>query len=64
MIGTVFSKNNLSGVLGGVQAGYNWQANNNFVLGVEGEYSCADLSGTWHRQMTVRRSRVTSGLGS
>jgi outer membrane immunogenic protein len=45
--GTGFATNNLSGVLGGVQGGYNWQpANNNFVFGVEGEYSWADLNGT------------------
>src|SRR5271154_231757 len=45
--GTGFASNNLSGVLGGVQGGYNWQpANNNFVFGVEGEYSWADLTGT------------------
>ena len=44
--GTVFSKNNLSGFLGGVQGGFNWQANNPFVVGIEGEYSWADVSGT------------------
>lgn len=44
-IGTVFSKNNLSGFLGGVQGGYNWQVSN-IVVGIEGEYSWADVSGT------------------
>jgi outer membrane immunogenic protein len=45
--GTAFATNNLSGVLGGLQGGYNWQpANNHFVFGVEGEYSWADLTGT------------------
>jgi outer membrane immunogenic protein len=45
--GTGFANNNLTGVLGGVQGGYNWQpANNNFVFGVEGEYSWADVNGT------------------
>src|SRR6476469_7990554 len=34
-IGSAFSKNNLSGFLGGVQVGYNWQANNPLVVGVE-----------------------------
>jgi outer membrane immunogenic protein len=43
--GTVFNGHHLSGVLGGVQAGVNWQASNNFVLGFEGEYSWADLNG-------------------
>jgi outer membrane immunogenic protein len=44
--GSVFSKTHLSGFLGGVQTGYNWQAPNNFVLGIEGEFSWADVSGT------------------
>jgi outer membrane immunogenic protein len=43
--GAAFSKNNLSGFLGGVQTGYNWQVNNNFVVGVEGEYSWANVTG-------------------
>jgi outer membrane immunogenic protein len=45
-IGSAFSKNNLSGFLGGVQVGYNWQANNPLVVGVEAEYSWADVKGT------------------
>jgi outer membrane immunogenic protein len=45
-IGTAFATHNLSGFLGGVQAGYNWQAAPNFVLGLEGEYSWSDLTGT------------------
>jgi outer membrane immunogenic protein len=32
------------GVLGGLQGGYNWQTGS-FVLGIEGEYSWADLKG-------------------
>ena len=44
--GTAFNTNNLSGFLGGVQGGFNWQPGNNFVIGVEGEYSWADVSGT------------------
>ena len=35
-IGTAFAGHDLSGFLGGVQGGFNWQANN-FVLGVEGD---------------------------
>jgi outer membrane immunogenic protein len=42
--GTVFAKNHPSGFLGGVQGGYNWQFSN-VVLGVEGEYSWADMKG-------------------
>src|SRR4051794_32941278 len=34
--GTVYSGNNLSGFLGGVQGGFNWQVSPNIVLGVEG----------------------------
>ena len=44
-VGTVFAKNNMSGVLGGVQGGYNWQISS-LVLGVEGEYSWGNVSGT------------------
>jgi hypothetical protein len=43
--GTVFAKNHPSGFLGGVQGGYNWQFSNVVVLGVEGEYSWADMKG-------------------
>jgi outer membrane immunogenic protein len=53
--GTVFSKHNLSGFLGGVQGGFNWQASNNFVLGVEGEYSWADLTGSETTVSVVNR---------
>jgi outer membrane immunogenic protein len=45
-IGTAFTRNNLNGFLGGVQGGYNWQVAPNFVVGLEGEYSWSDLSGT------------------
>jgi outer membrane immunogenic protein len=44
-VGTVFSRNNLSGPLGGVQGGFNWQTGA-LVLGVEGEYSWENLTGT------------------
>lgn len=43
--GTVFSGHSTSGFLGGVQGGFNWQANN-LVLGIEGEYDWSDLTGT------------------
>ena len=35
---------NATGLLGGLQAGYNWQMGH-LVLGVEGQYSFADLNG-------------------
>jgi outer membrane immunogenic protein len=41
--GTV-AKENAGGLLGGVQAGYNWQLPSNFVLGVEGDFSFTDFS--------------------
>src|ERR1700722_20335547 len=44
-VGTVFTKNNLSGVLGGVQGGFNWQVSS-LVVGVEGEYSWANINGS------------------
>ena len=43
--GTVFNSGRLSGVLGGVQAGYNYQFDH-WVIGVEGDFSFADLNGT------------------
>ena len=52
--GTVFAGKNMSGFLGGVQGGYNWQINN-IVLGVEGEYTWADVSGTATTVSTVPR---------
>jgi outer membrane immunogenic protein len=53
-IGTVFSKTNMSGFLGGVQGGYNWQTSN-IVLGIEGEYTWADISGTESTVSTAGR---------
>jgi outer membrane immunogenic protein len=44
-IGTAFTRNNMNGFLGGVQTGFNWQAAPNFVVGLEGEYSWADITG-------------------
>lgn len=50
--GTAFNRVNLSGFLGGVQGGYNYQFSN-IVLGVEGEYTWEDLSGTATTVSTV-----------
>jgi len=36
---------NATGLLGGAQAGYNWQAGH-WVMGIEGQYSFANLNGT------------------
>jgi outer membrane immunogenic protein len=33
---------NSSGILGGVHAGYNWQASPNFLIGIEGDWSWTD----------------------
>jgi len=52
--GTVFAGKDLSGFLGGVQGGYNWQFSN-IVLGVEGEYTWADVSGSASTVSTVPR---------
>jgi outer membrane immunogenic protein len=43
--GSSFATNNLSGVLGGVQAGFNWQFGGPWVIGFEGDYMWADLTG-------------------
>jgi outer membrane immunogenic protein len=44
--GTPFTGHDMSGFLGGVQGGFNWQAASNVVIGVEGEYTWEDLSAT------------------
>lgn len=33
-----------SGIVGGVQAGYNWQLSRNWVFGVEGDFSATDMN--------------------
>lgn len=43
--GTVLSSENLSGILGGGYAGYNYQMNN-IVVGIDGFYDGADLTGS------------------
>ena len=43
--GVLIASGNVSGFLGGVQAGYNYQVNNWLVLGVEGDFSWADVHG-------------------
>jgi len=45
-VGTAFTTNNLSGVFGGVQGGFNWQFAGSWVLGAEAQFSWSDLSGT------------------
>jgi outer membrane immunogenic protein len=45
LAGLTPSNTNPGGVLGGVQAGYNWQFNR-FVLGVETDFSGADIKGS------------------
>ncbi|MBI5319652.1 outer membrane beta-barrel protein [Bradyrhizobium sp.] len=40
-----FSQNSRSGILGGVQAGYNWQSGW-AVFGVQGDFAGADIKGT------------------
>ena len=57
--GTVFNGHNLSGPLGGVQGGFNWQFSQ-FVLGVEGEWSGMDLTGTATTISTVNGFVSTS----
>jgi outer membrane immunogenic protein len=43
---------NTSGVLGGVTAGYNWQFNGNWVVGLETDFSGADINGTVNSSTT------------
>jgi outer membrane immunogenic protein len=37
---------NIGGPLGGVQAGYNWQVNQKWLLGIEADIDAADINGT------------------
>jgi outer membrane immunogenic protein len=65
--GTVFNTVNLSGFLGGVQAGFNYQTVYNLVVGVEGEFTWSDMSGTATTLSTAPRfvgfsSTVTSRI--
>lgn len=41
------SKHDTSGLIGGVQAGYNWHLPNNLVLGVEAELSAMNIKESW-----------------
>jgi outer membrane immunogenic protein len=43
-------KNDPNGFLGGVQAGYNWQVNRQWVFGVETDFQGADIKGSDTRQ--------------
>jgi outer membrane immunogenic protein len=53
-----------SGWLAGVQAGYNWQPAPNFVVGLEGEYSWADISDTSVSTSTVPRFLGLTGTNT
>src|ERR1700733_8524596 len=44
--GTALATDNLSGILGGVQGGFNWQFGGNWVIGFEGDFSWADVNGS------------------
>lgn len=41
------SKHDTDGFLGGVQAGYNWQLANRFVVGIEADVSFANINAEW-----------------
>ncbi len=45
--GAQMGSGNISGILGGVQAGYNYQVNPWLVLGIEGDFSWADVNGSF-----------------
>jgi outer membrane immunogenic protein len=49
----------ISGLLGGVQAGYNWQINQNWVLGVEADFDWSNIKGTGNANVPL-----TAGLGT
>jgi outer membrane immunogenic protein len=62
--GTVFDKAHPSGVLGGGQIGYNWQVPSNLVIGIEGEWSWADVKGSETTVSTVTVPARLIGLSS
>jgi outer membrane immunogenic protein len=47
------SSSDQDGILGGLQGGYNWQFAPNWLIGFEGDYSWADISGDQSRYSTV-----------
>jgi outer membrane immunogenic protein len=57
--GTAFSSIDSSGVVGGVQGGFNFQYRSPVVLGVEGEYMWSDLTGS-----ATTPSPTTAGLNT
>lgn len=44
------AEQSMEGVTGGIQAGHNWQFDNNVVLGVEAGLSFNDINKSWHDQ--------------
>jgi outer membrane immunogenic protein len=63
-VGTVFTPRNSNGWLGGVQAGYNYQVARNFVVGLEAEYTWADITGTSVTVSTVPRFAGFTAISS
>lgn len=53
---------NATGLLGGIQGGYNWQFAH-WILGVEGQYSFADLTGD-HQNTVALGGSVNLGAGT
>jgi outer membrane immunogenic protein len=62
--GTVFDKAHPHGFLGGGQIGYNWQIPSNLVIGIEGEWSWADVKGSETTVSTVTTPAILRGLYS
>jgi outer membrane immunogenic protein len=61
--GTNFGSHNGLGPLGGFQVGYNWQfANSPIVIGIEGEYSFANLKGDNSHATSFADSFVDCGV--
>jgi outer membrane immunogenic protein len=55
--------NHSMGAIGGVQAGYNWQAASNWILGIEADFQASgeNASGNTHQTATVL-SEIVQGL--
>jgi len=63
VIGAMVDKFDVKGVMGGIHAGYNWQANN-FVFGIEGDFHLSDVKGNRSFDDPVGGSnRIRGNLG-
>jgi outer membrane immunogenic protein len=61
-IGTTTAPFDKAGILGGAQAGFNWQFAPQWVLGIEGEYSKANIDGSTSEPSILVPGRTVSNF--